>query len=287
MPNQSAQINRVFQALADPTRRAVIERLCSGPAAMSELAQPFDMALPSFSQHLAVLESCGLVRSTKTGRVRTYQNPAGKLASAADTGAFASASTAASVAVEQVSEPLALPPELKTAEATTCAPGPTDLCLNGRFRVSLSWKTQGSQGAGQAVPLTADTGHFWFFQPSNVEVVNVIATVRDKSGKLITNLEKDDFVLKEDGKKQTIQYFARQTDLPLTIGLLVDTSLSQTRVLEQQRTASYRFLDRVLKEKDQAFVIRFDREVELVQDLTDCERKPRRFGDIAADRHEG
>jgi len=73
MPNQSAQINRVFQALADPTRRAVIERLCTGPAAMSELAQPFDMALPSFSQHLAVLENCGLVRSTKTGRVRTYR----------------------------------------------------------------------------------------------------------------------------------------------------------------------------------------------------------------------
>jgi DNA-binding transcriptional ArsR family regulator len=73
MPNQSVQINRVFQALADPTRRAVIERLCSGPAAMSELAQPFDMALPSFSQHLAVLENCGLVRSTKTGRVRTYR----------------------------------------------------------------------------------------------------------------------------------------------------------------------------------------------------------------------
>jgi DNA-binding transcriptional ArsR family regulator len=73
MPNQSTQINRVFQALADPTRRAVIERLCAGPAAMSELAQPFDMALPSFSQHLAVLENCGLVRSTKTGRVRTYR----------------------------------------------------------------------------------------------------------------------------------------------------------------------------------------------------------------------
>jgi len=73
MPNQSAQINRVFQALADPTRRAVIERLCAGPAAMSELAQPFDMALPSFSQHLNVLENCGLVRSSKTGRVRTYR----------------------------------------------------------------------------------------------------------------------------------------------------------------------------------------------------------------------
>jgi DNA-binding transcriptional ArsR family regulator len=73
MPNQSVQLNRVFQALADPTRRAVLERLSSGPAAVSELAQPFKMALPSFSQHLDVLESCGLVRSRKAGRVRTYQ----------------------------------------------------------------------------------------------------------------------------------------------------------------------------------------------------------------------
>lgn len=73
MPNQSPQLNRVFQALADPTRRAVLERLGSGPAPMSELAQPFDMALPSFSQHLDVLEDCGLVRSRKEGRVRTYQ----------------------------------------------------------------------------------------------------------------------------------------------------------------------------------------------------------------------
>lgn len=73
MPNQSVLMNQVFQALADPTRRAVIERLGSGPAAMSELAQPFDMALPSFAQHLDVLEKCGLVRSSKTGRVRTYK----------------------------------------------------------------------------------------------------------------------------------------------------------------------------------------------------------------------
>ena len=67
------QMNQVFQALADPTRRAVLERLTRGPAAMSELAQPFDMALPSFSQHLNMLERCGLVRSHKAGRVRTYQ----------------------------------------------------------------------------------------------------------------------------------------------------------------------------------------------------------------------
>jgi DNA-binding transcriptional ArsR family regulator len=73
MPDQPVPLNRVFQALADPTRRAVLERLCRGPASVSELAQPFSMALPSFAQHLAVLERCGLVQSQKTGRVRTYQ----------------------------------------------------------------------------------------------------------------------------------------------------------------------------------------------------------------------
>jgi DNA-binding transcriptional ArsR family regulator len=72
MPNQSTQLDRVFYALADPTRRAVLERLSTGPAAVSELAQPFDMALPSFTQHLNVLSDCGLVHSKKTGRIRTY-----------------------------------------------------------------------------------------------------------------------------------------------------------------------------------------------------------------------
>lgn len=75
MPNQPVPLDRVFQALADPTRRAVVQRLCasSGGAAVSELAAPFDMALPSFLQHLKVLEGCGLVRSEKAGRVRTYR----------------------------------------------------------------------------------------------------------------------------------------------------------------------------------------------------------------------
>jgi len=73
VPNQSAQLNRVFQSLADPTRRAVLERLSSGPAAVSELARPFDMALPSFAQHLDMLENSGLVKSKKEGRVRTYR----------------------------------------------------------------------------------------------------------------------------------------------------------------------------------------------------------------------
>src|SRR5262249_46853691 len=73
MPNQSTQLDRVFQALADPTRRSVLSRLARGTAPVSELAEPFDMALPSFLQHLKVLEGCGLVRSRKSGRVRTYR----------------------------------------------------------------------------------------------------------------------------------------------------------------------------------------------------------------------
>ncbi|HEY8526675.1 MAG TPA: metalloregulator ArsR/SmtB family transcription factor [Acidimicrobiales bacterium] len=73
MPQQVADLNRVFQALADPTRRAVVERLGRGPAPTSELARPFAMALPSFIQHLDVLESVGLVASRKEGRVRTYR----------------------------------------------------------------------------------------------------------------------------------------------------------------------------------------------------------------------
>jgi DNA-binding transcriptional ArsR family regulator len=73
MPNQQTQLDRVFRALGDPTRRAVLSRLGAGPAPVSELARPFDIALPSFTQHLDVLEQCGLVRSRKVGRVRTYQ----------------------------------------------------------------------------------------------------------------------------------------------------------------------------------------------------------------------
>ena len=73
MPNQAAGLDRVFKALSDPTRRAVVEELVRGPASMSQLAQPFGMALPSFAQHLDVLEQCGLVRSSKVGRVRTYR----------------------------------------------------------------------------------------------------------------------------------------------------------------------------------------------------------------------
>jgi DNA-binding transcriptional ArsR family regulator len=71
MLNQPAPLDRMFQALADPTRRAVVARLCRGPASVSELAKPLDMTLSAVVQHLAVLEASGLVRSEKAGRVRT------------------------------------------------------------------------------------------------------------------------------------------------------------------------------------------------------------------------
>ncbi len=72
MPNKTQRLNQVFQALSDPTRRAVLKRLSRGPAPTLELARPFGMALPSFTQHLNMLEQSGLVKSKKAGRVRTY-----------------------------------------------------------------------------------------------------------------------------------------------------------------------------------------------------------------------
>jgi DNA-binding transcriptional ArsR family regulator len=73
MPYQSVELPKLFHALADPTRFAVVAQLAQGPSSMTALARPFDMALPSFSQHLKVLEDCGMVRSSKSGRVRTYE----------------------------------------------------------------------------------------------------------------------------------------------------------------------------------------------------------------------
>jgi VWFA-related protein len=107
-----------------------------------------------------------------------------------------------------------------------------------------------------------------------VKVVTVYATVRDKHGEIVSNLGKDDFALQEDGRAQAIQYFSHESDLPLTLGLLVDTSQSQRSVLGEERDASYSFLDHLLREdKDNAFVIHYDKEVELLQDLTNSHKK--------------
>jgi VWFA-related protein len=108
----------------------------------------------------------------------------------------------------------------------------------------------------------------------DVKVVTLPVTVRDKHGKIVRDLTKDDFTLQEDGRPQTIKYFSQETNLPLTLGLLVDTSRSQTSVLDSERNASRTFLDQMLvQEKDKAFLLHFDREVELLQDLTSSREK--------------
>src|SRR5215813_5709083 len=90
---------------------------------------------------------------------------------------------------------------------------------------------------------------------SSVKVVNLFATVRDKKGNIVKDLNKEDFKLSQDGQPQTIRYFARETDLPLTLGLLVDTSMSQRRMIDQERTASFAFLKGFMRAgKDKAFV---------------------------------
>jgi VWFA-related protein len=117
--------------------------------------------------------------------------------------------------------------------------------------------------AGQDVTFTSD-----------VKVVTILASVRDKSGAIIRDLTKDDFAVTENAKPQKIQYFSRESDLPLTIGLMIDTSMSQRKVLDAERSASFHFLDQVLREtKDQVFVMQYDMSVQMRQPLTSSRKK--------------
>ncbi|HEY1496398.1 MAG TPA: VWA domain-containing protein [Candidatus Solibacter sp.] len=118
--------------------------------------------------------------------------------------------------------------------------------------------------AQQQDPATFSTG---------VKVVNLFANVRNKKGEIVRDLTKDDFLLDEEGHPQTIAYFSQESDLPLTLGLMVDTSGSQRNLIDQERAASYRFFEQVLRpEKDVAFVIHFDFDTELLQDITASRR---------------
>ena len=102
-----------------------------------------------------------------------------------------------------------------------------------------------------------------------MKVVNVLANVYGKNGEIVRDLTRDDFLLSEDGRPQAIKYFSRETDLPLTLGLLVDTSMSQRRVLDAERIASFEFVDQVLREgTDHVFIVQFDLGVEIRQPLT-------------------
>jgi VWFA-related protein len=120
--------------------------------------------------------------------------------------------------------------------------------------------------------LIAAACRVWAQEPkfsAGVDLVTLLAAVRDRQGLIVKNLDREDFLLEEGGMPQTIRYFSRESDIPLTIGLLVDTSQSQSHVLEPERSANYSFLDQVLREgTDQAFVAHFDLHVEVLQSFT-------------------
>jgi VWFA-related protein len=99
--------------------------------------------------------------------------------------------------------------------------------------------------------------------------VSLLVTVRDKHGKIVGNLSPNDFVVEENGRPQVIRDFGRAGELPLTLGFVVDTALTERQFLEQRNSATGKFIDQLLREdKDKAFLIQFNREVELLQDLT-------------------
>jgi VWFA-related protein len=101
-----------------------------------------------------------------------------------------------------------------------------------------------------------------------VSLVNILFNVRDKKSGLVGNLNKDDFKVFEDGKEQEVKFFNRETDLPLTIGLLIDVSASQTNLIDIEKNAAYQFFGSVLRKQDLAFLISFGEESELLQDYT-------------------
>ncbi len=107
---------------------------------------------------------------------------------------------------------------------------------------------------------------------ADVDLVSIYFSVRDKKGGLIPNANKQEFTIFEDGKEQNIKFFTKETNLPLTLGLLVDVSGSQVRLLEDERRAASQFFPRVLKQKDMAFLISFGAEAELLQDFTNSTR---------------
>src|SRR5450432_273771 len=157
-------------------------------------------------------------------------------------------------------------------QAKTCRPGAFSLLLDSllsrpgkiaRFFPFILFASAGPATAQQEPTIYV-----------NVKVVTLPVTVRDKHNQIIRDLTVADFSLLEDGHPQTIRYFSLDTNLPLTLGLLVDTSLSQRNVLDEERNASRTFLDQMLMNpKDSAFLIHFDREVELLQDLTSSREK--------------
>lgn len=140
--------------------------------------------------------------------------------------------------------------------------------------VSQTTISQASQATGSQASTSSGQSQDQSSQEStetlkvNVEVVQLFFNVKDKHGALIPNLTKESFDIFEDGKPQTIKYFKAESDLPLTLGILIDTSGSQTRVLDMEKEVGASFLENILRSKDEAFVISFDIDINLLQDFT-------------------
>jgi len=135
-------------------------------------------------------------------------------------------------------------------------------------RQILRWATV--LGGGRSLVRAQEKATF----STDVRVVNVLATVRDRHGRIVRDLAQADFSVLENGRPQAIRYFSRESDLPLTLVLMVDTSMSQQHVINAERGASMRFLDQVLREtKDHVFLMQFDMTVHTSQELTSSRRK--------------
>lgn len=136
--------------------------------------------------------------------------------------------------------------------------------------VGLRSQDPPTQQSGQDQPAAQQNGQDQSMETLkvNVNVVQLFFNVKDKHGALIPNLTKDDFQILEDGKPQTIKYFTAETNLPLTLGMMIDSSGSQQRVLPMEKEVGSAFLKEILRPKDLAFVISFDVDVDLLQDFT-------------------
>jgi VWFA-related protein len=149
---------------------------------------------------------------------------------------------------------------LTAAFSAAQAPPPASNAPDSNQSVSPPLESRPAQNSDQDGPLTT--------LKVNVGVVQLFFNVKDKKGGLIPNLMKDSFDIYEDGKPQTIKYFAAESNLPLTLGILIDASGSQERVLDMEKEVGGSFLGQILTEKDMAFVLSFDVNVDLLQDFT-------------------
>ena len=153
--------------------------------------------------------------------------------------------------------------QMKDGSFQRLAPDDNDNQMNRLVRSLVALLTLAGCAAAQDQPIRVD-----------VDLVNILFTVKaKKGGALIPNLEKNNFTIREDGAPQTIQHFSRETDLPLTLGLLIDISASQERLIDIEREAAAAFFSSVIRQKDEAFLISFGKSTDLLQDYTNSPRQ--------------